>query len=206
MKKIVLSVLSIIAAVALVSGVTWAQFSNSETSNDNTFAAGTLDLNLDGGNVNVVKFTVSNMSVEDQRIGTWKLKNVGSLSGFLDLQNIAVTTKENGCLDPESDAGDVTCDNPGVGQGEMQDKVSLSKLFWDNNCNGWVEAGEATIFDGKVGLIASDYDVSRPLNAGSEQCVTGQFNWWNNGASDNLAQGDSFELDMTFELAETAAQ
>lgn len=190
--------------IALVSstavGATKAYFSDSETSNGNTFTAGSLDLNVDGGNTNVVKFTVSNMRVGNQPIGTWRLKNVGSINGFVDLKNIIVTGQENGCVDPESEAGDDSCNTPGVGEGELQDLVSLSKLFWDNDCNGWVGTGETSIYDGKVGAIASSYDTSRPLAAGAEQCITGQFNWWNNGADDNKGQGDSFTLDMTFQL------
>lgn len=196
-----------IALVAIVAiGATKAYFSDVETSNGNTFTAGTLDLNVDGGNTNVVKFTVANMSADDQRIGTWKLKNVGSINGYLDLQNIVVTSYENGCVEPESESGDASCANPGMGEGELQNQVSLSKLFWDNDCDGWVGAGETAIFDGKVGTIATGYDTNRSLAAGAEQCITGQFNWWNNGPSDNLAQGDSFTLDMTFELGETSAQ
>lgn len=196
----------IILAGSVAIGATKAYFSDVETSNGNTFSAGTLDLNLDGGNTNVVKFTVSNMSPDDQRIGTWRVRNVGSINGFVDLHNITVTNNENGCVEPESSAGDITCDNPGPGQGELQNLLSLSKLFWDNNCDGWVGAGETTIFDGKVGTIASDYDLNVSLNAGVEKCITGQFNWWNNGADDNKGQGDSLTLDMTFELGETTAQ
>jgi len=206
MKKSLLSLAMIVLVGVLAIGATVAQFFDTETSNGNTFTAGTLDLNVDGGNTNVVKFTVNNMHVGSQRIGTWRLRNVGSINGFLDLQNIAVTSQENACLDPETEAGDVTCDNPGAGQGEMQNLVSLSKLFWDNDCDGWVGVGETSVYDGKVGSIASDYDLNRALAAGAEQCLTGQFNWWSNGASDNLGQGDSMTMDMTFELAETTAQ
>ena len=201
-----MSVFAIVAVVVVVAGVTYAEFFDTETSNDNTFASGTLDLNVDGGNTNVVKFNVTNMHVGSQRIGTWRLRNVGTVNGFVDLENIVVTSQENGCNDPESEALDATCGNPGVGEGELQNMVSLSKLFWDNDCDGWVGTGETSVFDGKVGTIAANYNTSKVLNAGAEQCLTGQFNWWSNGASDNLAQGDSFELDMTFELGETAAQ
>lgn len=145
------------------------------------------------------------MSPGDQRIGTWRLANVGSINGYLDLHNILVSSQENACNNAEEDAGDTTCDNPGAGQGELQNVLSLSKLFWDTDCNGWVGAGEPTIFDGKLGTIATDYDANVALNAGQEKCITGQFNWWST-ADDNKAQGDSATLDMTFELAETTAQ
>jgi len=112
MKKILTSLVMIVMVAAVATGATLAQYSDPETSNGNTFTAGTLDLNVDGVNTNVVKFTVSNMHVGSQSIGTWRLKNVGSVAGFLDLHNIAVTSQENGCLDPETEASDVTCDNP----------------------------------------------------------------------------------------------
>jgi spore coat-associated protein N len=125
MKKILLS-LFVISAVAIAGvGATTAYFSDTETSNDNTFTAGTLDLNVDGGNTNVVKFTVANMRPGNQPKGTYTLANVGSIDGFLDLESIAVTNNENSCIDPETDAGDVTCDNPGASQGELQDVVNI---------------------------------------------------------------------------------
>lgn len=206
MLKILISLLTVVLVSVSAIGATSAYFSDTETSSGNTFAAGSLDLNVDGQNANIVKFNVSNMKVGSQNIGTWRLRNVGSINGYLDLQDIVVTSYENGCVDPESDASDPTCGTPGEGEGELQNLVSLSKLFWDTDCNGWVGAGEETIYNGKVGSIASDYDLNVPLNAGEEKCVTGQFNWWNNGADDNLGHGDSMTLDILFELAQTAGQ
>jgi len=203
MKKILTSLLTILVVGSTAVGATQAYFSDTETSTGNTFTAGSLDLNIDGGDTNVIKFTVANMRPGSQNIGTWRLRNVGSVDGYLDLHNILVTSKENGCLEPET--GDSSCGNPGDGEGELQDLVSLSKLFWDNDCNGWVGTGETTVYDGKVGSIASDYDLNVPLSAGQEKCLTAQFNWWS-GAEDNKGMGDSFTLDLTAELAQTTAQ
>ena len=201
MKRILLSLVMIVLASSTAVGATRAYYFDNETSNGNQFTAGSLDLNVDAADEIVIKFTVTNMHVGSQNIGTWRLRNVGSLLGYLDLQNIVVTSSENGINDPEDEAGDTTVD-----VGELQDQVSLSKLFWDNDCDGWVGTGETSVYDGKVGSIASNYETNKALAAGAEQCLTGQFNWWNNGASDNLAQGDSFTLDMTFELGQTTAQ
>lgn len=74
MKKFILPLLTMALAVVIV-GATSAEFSDTETSTNNTFTAGTLDLNVDGGNTNVVKFTVNNMKVGSQNIGTWRLNN-----------------------------------------------------------------------------------------------------------------------------------
>ena len=109
-----MSVFAIVAVVAVVAGVTYAEFFDTETSNDNAFASGTLDLNVDGGNTNVVKFNVTNMHVGSQRVGTWRLRNVGTVNGFVDLENIVVTSQENGCNDPESEALDSTYLNPSI--------------------------------------------------------------------------------------------
>ena len=46
-KKIALSLLSIVSALAIMGGATFAFFSSSGTSSGNTFVSGTLTLNLD---------------------------------------------------------------------------------------------------------------------------------------------------------------
>jgi len=206
MKRILLSTLIVLGLVGAVATATRAAFSDTETSTGNTFAAGTLDLDVDGNNgTNTVKFTVTNMQSGNQVIKTYRLNNVGSINGYLDLENIVVTSNENGCAEPETEALDTTCSTPGLGEGELQNVLSLSKLFWDTNCNGWVEAGETSIYDGYVGAIAANYDTNKLVNAGATQCVTAQFNWWSN-ANDNKAMGDDLTLDINFELAQTTAQ
>lgn len=206
MRRILLSLITIFAIGALIINATKAVFSDVETSTGNTFSAGSLDLSVDGNNgTNTVKFTLTNMKPGLQSIKTWSLNNVGSIDGYLDLENILVTNNENSCLEPETEAGDVTCNTPGVGEGELQTVVKLSKLFWDNDCNGWVGVGETAIYDGAVGSIAANYDINRSLTAGSSQCITAQMNWWNT-ADDNKAMGDDMTLDLTFELAQTTAQ
>jgi len=57
MKRIILSLVTIVTVAAIATGATVAYFSDTETSNSNTFAAGTLDLDVNGNNgVNTVKF------------------------------------------------------------------------------------------------------------------------------------------------------
>ena len=119
MLRIMKSLMVIVAVAAIAVGATGAWFSDEETSNGNSFTAGTLDLNVDGGNTNVVKFNVSNMRPGSQPTGSWILANVGSIGGYLDLENILVTSQENVCTEPEISAGDVTCGNPGIGLGEL---------------------------------------------------------------------------------------
>lgn len=204
MKRILLSLLTIGLVTAVAFGAARAYFSNSETSNDNTFTAGTLDLNVDDGNANVVKFTIADFKPGDQQSGTWTLANVGSLDGYLDLENISVVGYENACLDPETDVGDNTCGNPGSGKGELQQVVNL-KLFWDQDCDESIDEGDTVFYDGMVGSLVSSYDQSKLLNAGASTCLTALFDW-GSSSSDNLAQGDSMDFDIEFELGQNSSQ
>ena len=205
MKKILLSVLTIGMVSAVAFGATTAYFSDTETSTGNTFSAGTLDLDVDGNNgSNTVKFTVANMKPGSQQTGKYTLNNVGSINGFLDLENISVTNNENNCIEPETDAGDVTCNNLGPGEGELQNVVNM-KLYWDNDCDGYWSTGDVYIYNGLTGGVASNYEENKPLNASASQCVMAVFDWWST-PSDNLAMGDDMTVNITFELAQTTAQ
>lgn len=205
MLKIIKSSLVVLSVIAIAAGATGAYFSDSETSNGNSFTSGNLDLNVDGGNTNVVKFNVSNLSVGQQGGAVYRLTNVGSIPGFLDLHNITVTNQENGRLDAETDAGDTTDDS-----GELQDLMSYS-MFMDYDCHGNFSSGDYYIYgvfeaSTPLGGIASDYDLNIPLAAGEEKCIASQYKWYDNGAVDNQGQTDSAGLDLTFELGQTAAQ
>jgi len=203
LKKILLSVFAISAVLALVVGATVAQFSDTETSNGNTFTSGSLDLDVDGNNgTNTVKFTVTNFRPGNQPIGVWHLNNVGTLAGYLDLENISVTSEENSCLEPEIEAGDPTCGDPN--QGEVASIVGLD-MFFDVNCNGWFGAEDTKFYSGNAAGVASSYDTSYPIPAAGSACVTAQINWWSS-TDDNKAQGDDMTMDMTFELGQTTAQ
>ncbi len=189
--------------IALVAtsaiGATQAYFVDTETSTGNTFAAGTLDLNVDGDNENVVKFTVSNMKPGSQSIGTWAVKNVGTVNGFLDLEGINLTQTGGTFTDPESEAGD-TGNN-----GNLGDLLTVS-LFVDVNGNGWFGVEDTAIYNGTLAGMASS-NLNLPLAADASSNITLQVNWQNHsGTTDNLGQGDTAELDMTFELSQTPAQ
>ena len=203
MKKIILSIFTILSVSAIAFGATEAYYSDTETSTGNTFTAGTLDLNLDGANTNVVKFNKTNLVPGNQPTGTFTLKNVGSVNGFVDLESVSVVSDENGCNDPETEAGDITCGNPGAGEGELAKELNFT-LFVDYNGDGWFSTGDKYVFNGLLSDFAS-VNLNEPLNAGNELKLTGIVNYFAN-ANDNIAQGDSVEFDMTFELGQTAAQ
>ncbi|HAP37833.1 hypothetical protein A2574_02200 [Candidatus Shapirobacteria bacterium RIFOXYD1_FULL_38_32] len=196
MKKILLSLVTIVAVGTIVTQATTAYFSDSEVLGDNTFAAGSLDLTVDGQNgENVVKFAVTNMRPGNQPKGTYTLANIGTINGYLDLNNITLTNSENGILEPEEEAGDTTED-----VGELQDVVNL-RLFIDRDGNGWISTGDYTFYDDLVANLPASFNLNELINTGSEAKIVVLLDWWNT-ASDNLAMTDGMTLSMDAVLSQ----
>jgi predicted ribosomally synthesized peptide with SipW-like signal peptide len=189
--------LTVLAAMVGIGAYGW--FSDVETSN-NTFVAGSLDLSLDGNNgTNVVKWSVGPMVPGSHPKGTFVLANNGTIAGYLDLENITVSNLENGIIEPEAVAGDNT-----DSEGELVNIVDL-QLFQDLNCDGLFDPDDIEFFNGKVGTVASSFDLNIPMSSGETICISGIFDWWSS-PDDNMAMTDSFNLDITFELGQRPEQ
>lgn len=80
-KKIFFSATSILAALALMGGSTFAFFSSTATSTGNVFASGTLNLLLDDNNEETPAATVTSS------FGGTNLVPGGSVSGFVSMHN-----------------------------------------------------------------------------------------------------------------------
>jgi len=205
MGTILRSALIVLAIAAAVSGATTAYFSDSETSHNNTFTAGTLDLAVDGENpLAHAKFAVTNMHPGESTQGIYRLTNTGSIDGYVDIASLTVTSQENGCNEPETTAGDATCGTPGAGEGELAQFVQV-QLFEDAGCDGAVSSGDTVFYSGLVKDVPSSFELNTALAAGGALCISARFDWPST-AQDNLAQGDGMQLDLAFELAQTTAQ
>ncbi len=199
--KILMSVLVIgLAAMAVGTAMTGAYFSDTETSDDNTFTAGTLDLELDGVNTNVVKFNVNNAVPGDSACGTWKVKNVGDTTGYLDLESIVVTDSAGTTPEPE----------PTTDSGELSSNMNVV-IFVDNgagtngNANNCIKDGtEVQIYNGALSGIAGNYGENLELSGSSSSYVS--MSWEIPTTVANSIMDDSVDLDMTFELAQTQTQ
>ena len=159
MKKILMSlmVIAVVASVAAV-GASGAWFSDKETSEGNTFTAGTIDLNLWGG------WDFSDIKpCEDLGNTTVRFKNIGQNPGYL--YNKIDYTEKDKPGDHESDAGNLNADEfaaliyvanvtyqhynpdyPGDGWGSIH----------TDELDGWV-AGMDTNGDGYVSLYEMKY-------------------------------------------------
>jgi predicted ribosomally synthesized peptide with SipW-like signal peptide len=202
MSKILLSLMMIVLVCALIGGGIYAYFSDTETSTGNTFTAGTLDLNLDGGNTNVVKFAVGDIAPGSSGNGTWTVTNVGSIDGYLDLESVGITEGVGTSTDPE------LADEPTHADTTQLGNYLMTHLFVDTNNNGTWDSEETDIFGtnaspAAITNIASSYDLNLSLTHGSTNYIT--LAWSVPGATDNRIQGDNVTLSMTFELQQRSA-
>lgn len=196
MKKLLLSISALGIASILAIGATTAYFSDSEVSSNNTFAAGTLDLNLNGGDSDVAVFNVQNMIPgHTQPHGLFKLKNVGTMPGKLSITSFVLRDYENGRIDPEISAGDLTDDT-----GELSKVLNL-RIWIDTDKNGWISSGETVLYNGKFENLPSSLDLNKTLVAGEEIDLKFLVDWWTTSI-DNQAHGDSLELDVEFTLSQ----
>ena len=102
-KKIALSLLSIASALVIVGGATFAFFSDTKTSTENTFAAGTLEVSITDQNADTLfesEAIVSNWAPGDQSFVNFDVKNVGSLP--VNLRGFATGTWGDSGLDSQN--------------------------------------------------------------------------------------------------------
>ncbi|MBC7084591.1 MAG: hypothetical protein H5T95_14075 [Firmicutes bacterium] len=197
MKKVLIATLALALVATMVGLGVHAYFSDTE-STQTSFKAGTLDLEVNGKNGEVVTFEWNNLSPGTQPHYSLKLKNIGTIDGNLDLEDISFVSNENNLTEPEIEAGDTTAD-----EGELDDVLNL-RLFLDYDRNGWVGPGDKTIFYGKVKDIAGNYDLDEPISAGGDMdFIVELYDWWNT-SMDNQAQDDSLVLSMKIELNQNA--
>ena len=200
MQKILMSVLTIALVSIVAVGATKAYFSDTETSTGNSFTAGTLDLKLDAGDVDVTKFTITTANPGQSGYGTWSVNNSGSVDGYLDFHSIAVTNSENGCNEPEL-VDESACLSDIIGELGANTNV---QLFVDVDNNGIFDGTDTSIYNGTLSGIAANYDVSIPLAATATKYIT--MTWEVPTTVNNIIQSDSSTLGMTFELGQTAGQ
>jgi len=210
MKKILGLTVAAILVIGLVGGGTWAYFSDTETVSSNAFTAGTLDLNLNGGTAAAINigdtFPTDNGSAAD-----WTLDNNGTIDAWLEITTSSITAH-----DAQSDGA------------MLEDYMKL--LLWiDANGNDLLNTGEVYLVNGglttwsgtngasptsaeafavytdAVDLDSSTYgDAATPCASipGGDNLKRFRAYYYfpDNAADQNDAQGDSFELDITFTL------
>lgn len=177
-KKILMSLLTIVAVVGATLGATVAYFSDTETSTGNVFAAGSIDLKVDnecyrnGEQVsdctwlekkdltNELFFNFTDIKPSEWGEDTVSL-HVYNNDAWAWLKIYAIDNDENGCSEPESEV-DSTCGD-GEGDGELAQNMEF--LIWmDTDGDNQYDTGEPKIHEGTLEPYLTDACVVWPLD------------------------------------------
>lgn len=218
MKRSILMSLLVIGAVTALMGFTIAQFNDSETSENNTIATGSLDLKVDvdddtpqdcaelGNDPLGAIVTISGAAPRTSDEDTICVRNDGTIDGILDADVSGLTDTEIGCNEPEQVAeGSPTCTAP---VGELSENVVVD-IWVEGDCNnvnadtifdGNRMGGELWFFSGNMdGLAAFDFPPG-DMPAGSQWCYGIETTV--NAGADNKIQTDEVTADITFTLTQ----
>lgn len=203
MKKISKSI-SIICAVALLAiGATYAYFSDSEILAENTLAAGTLDLKVDGEDNPTSSINIADLMPGDSREFTWTIRNDGNITGTPSITFGDVENFENDMTEPESNVDD------SYDFGELGDRVR-ARMSWSQGDNFktirlWDQSGNPKLNDISgatvgMGLLTSGgNDNALPHLANGEEITVKLIITCPNTVG-NIIQSDSSSFDITFNL------
>ena len=194
------------AVISVATVATLAAFSDTETSQDNLFAAGTLDLKVDGqDDPNVVSVSLSDMKPGDTASYQWTFSNSGSLTGqpYIEITNL--NNYDNDCTEPETNVPDATCGNPGLGEGELGEYLMLT-----------INAAGSGGYEYPSGAGCINGGRTCPLDYWASHGLVGQGTWENIAPSSsiapmvfeielpssvgNIVQSDSLDFDIVIHL------
>ncbi len=187
-KKIGSSVVTAVLGVALLSGGTFAYFSDQETT-QNTFAAGTLDLSIDQEEI----ININNIKPGDTMLKEFVLTNDGSLK----IETVNLETAYT-ITDAESNNDD-----------DFGKHIEVSFLWnWDKENE---PIFETTLYElQNMDPDVVQHDIFDPLwqeKGGLEPGDTNdfwvEFKFVDNGEDQNVFQGDSLNLTWKFNATQT---
>jgi predicted ribosomally synthesized peptide with SipW-like signal peptide len=201
MKKIIGLSVTAIMLLGVIGGATYAYFSDTESSTNNALTAGTLDLNIDGGNAAVTTLSVSATAPGDSGSGSSTLANVGSMAGELDVTTSAVTnTPGSGGTEYEG------------GSGELGAAAQIAMYLDIDQSGGWNTGDIGLKSDGTTYSppTSLDYDVIDNYASESWDAVIADMAvsaaddivvlWQVPTTADNTIQGDTVSFDINFVL------
>jgi len=205
MKKIVGLTVAALLVIGMVGSGSWAYFSDTESSTNNSLTAGTLDLNINGGNVAVTTFSATAVAPGDSGSGSSTLANVGNLSGELDITFSAVTNTGG------------TGGEYGDGVGNLGAVAEIA-VYLDVDQSGTWSAGDIGLkSDGTTYAFPTALNYATIDSYGSKSydavianmAASAAYNfrveWRVPTSAGNNIQGDSVSFNVTFTLEQAAA-
>jgi len=219
MKKVIGLTLAAILIAGIAGGGTWAFFSDSETSQNNTLTAGTLDLRVGATDpcTESINLGTQIKPGDNDNAADWTITNLGNISGTLKVEIGSITNYENTWLEPEQATGDTTS---GATQGELGSCIEVAFWLDVNRSGGWDTGDMYLRSDGAVinwvsgsSLPAGAYDDLNNYSGIDWESTDGMPTLsgagdldfvieysFPGGANDNRAQSDSTVFDIIFTL------
>lgn len=175
--------------LALISGGTYAYFSDTAVSN-NTFAAGTIDLSVDPTEV----INVDNIKPGDSMVRDFELHN----NGTLDIDKVLLDTTYT-VIDANDDNTENFADHIQVEFLYNVDK--LDEVIYETTLAELEDMKPEAINEHIINPI-----LGKGLEVGDSDDFVVKFNFIDNGEDQNQFQGDSLELEWTFTATQTAGE
>ena len=191
-KKLGMGMASAVLGLSLIGGGTYAYFSDQETANS-TFAAGTLDLNVNPGTI----INLNNIKPGDTMMSEFTLANEGSLK----IKDVKLMT--------DYAVTDAKGDNAAEDFGKH---IQVNFLWnWDKENE---PIFETTLHDlkemgpdlVKKNVLDPFFAKNSGLEPGAVNDLWVQFEFIDNGEDQNIFQGDALELNWTFEASQMAGE
>jgi len=210
-KRILMSLMTIALVSSLIGGGVYAYYSNLESSDGNSFAAGKLDLTVDSENPwTSTKITASNMKPGNSGAVDCTLANTGTLPGTLtaDITNLVDsqgTINEPECVDEGGTYSGGSCS----GNSAINLSAELDLVIWvDDGAgggtanNGVKDGTEQELFNGTLAAAAAagPWTVTGGLGAGSTTYIGISYNI--DTAVTNGIQDDSSTFTIEFNLTQ----
>lgn len=178
--KLILSAITILAALTMILGATFAFFSDTETSQNNTLIAGSLDLKIDNESFynGVLNLGTTWLTPKDLEQGDFFYNFTDVKPGDWGEDTISLHVKNNdswvctettitadddvSCSEPEN-SDDPTCSEPDseAFDGDLADELEI--MWWADDGDNVLEEGEDVIDIGAIGQGPQNVPVSRPI-------------------------------------------
>ena len=188
-RKIGLSVATAVLGVSMITGGTFAYFSDQEVTN-NTFAAGTIDLSINPTEV----INVDNIKPGDSMIRDFELHNNGSL----DVDKVLLDTTYT------------VIDANGDNTGDFGDHIQVEFLYNVDKLDEVIFETTLAELEEMTPEAVNEHIISpilgKGLEVGDSDDFVVKFNFIDNGEDQNQFQGDSLELEWTFTATQTAGE
>jgi predicted ribosomally synthesized peptide with SipW-like signal peptide len=189
-RKIAIAVIALAMVAVLSSGLIYAYFNDTETSSGNSFAAGTLDLKINGADGGVpATFSASNLAPGAHGNVEMTVSNVGTVGGGLVAQISNVVNTKGTTPEPE----------PLPDNGELSSAIVLT-VYLDSNGNDRYDAGDFLYDTGVLSTIGGSYNMGA-LAAGGSVVISIEYTVPTSVGNEIMGDGCTFDIVYTLTQA-----